>query len=312
MRVLHVMEREKKEEEKRRREEEKRKKDAKKREETARLETLYQEGNVAFKAQAYDRAFDIFMEVFTMNPNYRDIQKQLVKAHKAKEKGRKTAATKKEGTRRETSVSQPKEYTVNLGDIMDISVWEWPDLRMSDVYVRPDGKISFPLVGDVDAVERTLTEIDKEITERLTEFIKSPEVSISIKRFGGKKVIIMGEVSGPGVYAPTGQSTLLEVIALAGGFTPAAVTTNVVVIRGDQQRSEAIVCDLRRAIKNGDLSENIVAERNDIIYVPRRFIASASDLASEIGGPLGTLLSLSAVAKDYKFHRPRDIDWPGH
>lgn len=196
-----------------------------------------------------------------------------------------------------------KEYLVNMGDILDISVWEWPDLKISDVYVRPDGRITFPLVGDVEAVGRTLKEIDQELTEGLTEYIKSPEVSVSIRKFGGKKVIVLGEVSSPGVYAPTGRSTLLEVIALAGGFSSTAVTSNVVVIRGDTVKSEAIACDLRRALKGGDLSQNIATEPNDIIYVPRRFIANVSDLAGELSGPLGTILAGSEVAQDFNWHR---------
>jgi len=196
-----------------------------------------------------------------------------------------------------------KEYTINLGDILDISVWQWPDLKAPEVYVRPDGKISFPLVGDIEAVGHTLTQVDEELTEKLSQYIKSPEVSIAIRRFGGKKVIVLGEVRGPGVYAPTGKSTVLEVVALAGGFNDEAVKSNVMVIRGDTGYSEAIICDLRRALKQGDLSQNISAEPNDIIFVPRRFITSVSDLAEELDIHLGTILAGVAVARDFNIHR---------
>ena len=265
------------------------------------LATLYQKGNKALKDGDYDTAIDAFIQILDIRSDYRDVRKKLVKAHQKKEThpvSPPPAAEKKEA-------SPFNDYTVNLGDILDISVWQWEDLKAADVYVRPDGKISFPLVGDVQAVGRTLTEIDQDLTQRLTEFIKFPEVSVAIKKFGGKKVIVLGEVSGQGVYAPTGRSTILEVVALAGGFKETAVTSNVVVVRGDRVKSEAIVCNLRQALKQGDLSENITVEPNDIIFVPRRFITNVGDLASELGSPFGTALAGMAVLKEFNFHRAR-------
>lgn len=200
--------------------------------------------------------------------------------------------------------ANPKEYVVSPGDILDISVWQWPDLRVPEVYVRPDGKISFPLVGDIQALDRTLTEIDDELTEKLKEYIKTPEVSISIRRFGGKKVIVLGEVGRPGVYAPTGTSTVLEVIALAGGFSGAAVTTNVMVIRGDTVKSEAVLCDIRRAMKEGDLRQNILVQSNDIVYVPKRMITNVTDFAREVNALLSTMLVGAEVGRDLNVFTP--------
>ena len=221
------------------------------------LEALYQEGNTALKKRNYDKAIDAFIRILDIRSDYRDVRKKLVKAHQKKGTERPLPVSEKKEVKEEKKDTSPMdEYTINLGDILDISVWQWEDLRAAEVYVRPDGKISFPLAGDVRAVGRTLTEIDQELTQKLTEYIKSPEVSVAIKRFGGKKVIVLGEVGGPGVYAPTGRSSILEVIALSGGFRDTAVTSNVVVIRGNMEKSEAIVCDLRRALKEGDQSEH--------------------------------------------------------
>lgn len=216
-------------------------------------------------------------------------------------KKEKKALQKAREEKKDVAVAQRvQEYTVNFGDILDVSVWQWPDLKDPEIYVRPDGKISFPLVGDVEAVGRTLTEIDNDLTQRLTDYIKSPEVSVSIKRFGGKKIIVLGEVRGPGVYAPTGRSTLLEVVALAGGFGPNAVSSSVIVVRGDPTNAHAISCDLRRALKQGDLSQNIAVEPNDIVYVPRRFISSVTDLVGQIQPWLATVLSGAAIATDFR------------
>ncbi|MFH1857828.1 MAG: polysaccharide biosynthesis/export family protein [Candidatus Omnitrophota bacterium] len=273
---------------------------AKEEEQTKTLrETLYREGEAALKGEDYDKAIASFTELLPLQPNDGDLLKKIEEAQRAKAE---REAAKEKGKRSESTI-EVKEYTVNLGDILDISVWQWVDLRSPEVYVRPDGKISFPLAGDIDAVGRTLSEIDQALTERLSEYIKNPEVSVSIKRFGGKKVIVLGEVRAPGVYAPTGKSTVLEVIALAGGFNNSAVTSNVMVIRGDTEKSEAIVCDLRQALKKGNLSQNIMALPNDIIFVPRRFISGVSDLASELNAQLTTIIAGVAVARDFNIHR---------
>ncbi len=264
------------------------------------LSNLYWKGEEAFLKKDYEKSIDFFLEILAVDSNYPNLQKKLVAVYEAKKKQQEEMPAPQT---KEALKSPVQEYRVNLGDVLDISVWQWPDLKQPDVYVRPDGKISFPLVGDIPAVGRTLTEVDDDMTKRLMEYIKNPEVSVSIRRFGGRKVILMGEVKAPGVYAPTGESSLLEVIALAGGFQPGAVTSCVTVIRGNRAKSEIILCDLRRAFRKGDLSQNITAEANDIIYVPRRFIANFTDLASEVGGPIGTLLAYSALASNWHFHR---------
>ncbi len=167
---------------------------------------------------------------------------------------------------------------------MFISVWQWPDLR-EEVIVRPDGKISFPLVGDIQAGGLTLTELDKELTERISVYIRYPEVSIMLRKFGGRKVVILGEVRNPGVYRPTGRGSLLEAIALAGGFTDHAVLKSIIVIRGDLQEPEAFRINLAKAVKRGDASDNIIVQPEDMIYVPKKFIANVNYFIDQIMGP---------------------------
>ena len=103
------------------------------------------------------------------------------------------------------SIVATTEYLIGIGDVLKISVWQNSDLNQ-DAIVRPDGRISFPLVGDVLAAGLTIPELDEELTQRLKDFLKYPEVSISIKKFGGKKVIVLGQVDEPGVYSVTGAT----------------------------------------------------------------------------------------------------------
>jgi len=177
------------------------------------------------------------------------------------------------------------EYIIGEGDILDISVWQNPDLDREAI-VRPDGRISFPLVGDLPAVGLTITQLDEQLTNRLKEYIKFSEVSISIKKIGGEKVIVLGEVDEPGVYSVTGAKTILEAIGLAGGFTNHAVTSSVILIRGGFQKPQAQRINLTKAIKRGDTRLNIPLESEDVIFIPKKFIANVNYFLSQILDPL--------------------------
>jgi polysaccharide export outer membrane protein len=191
----------------------------------------------------------------------------------------------------EIVVAQPEaeeplvEYVIGSGDVLYIFVWQNPDLNQ-EVIVRPDGMVSFPLVGDIPAVGLTITQFDQELTDRLKEYVKYPEVSISIKKLGGRKVIVLGQVKSPGVYSVTGARTILEAIGLAGGFTRDAVSSSVVLIRGGFQTPQAQRINLSKAIKIGDPNQNVALESEDIVFVPKKFIANLNYFLSQILDPI--------------------------
>ncbi|MEK7849669.1 MAG: polysaccharide biosynthesis/export family protein, partial [Candidatus Omnitrophota bacterium] len=163
------------------------------------------------------------------------------------------------------------EYTIGEGDVLFVSVWQNEDLNQ-ELIVRPDGRVSFPLIGDVPAAGMTITELDKEMTKKLKEFLKFPEVSITIRKIGGSKIVILGQVRAPGVYAVGGSGSILEAIALAGGMTRDAVGTSVVLIRGGLQNPRATKINVAKAQK-GDFSQNIMLQPEDIIFVPSTTIS---------------------------------------
>lgn len=244
------------------------------------------------------------------------------------------------------------EYAISRGDTLDISVWQWPDLAKV-VIVRPDGKISFPLVGDLQAEGLTLTELDEILTEKLKEFIKSPEVSVMVtgfgkrqvgfekiedlskdlivrpdgkitlpllddiqaeglslnelnavlteklkdlfyspkvsvvlKQIGGKKIIVLGEVKSPGVYKPTGTANILEAVALAGGFSEHAVLNSVILIRGAPLNPEAQRINLTKAIEKADITDQLFVQAEDIIYVPKKFVANLNYFLTQLVDPI--------------------------
>ncbi|MBL7196659.1 MAG: polysaccharide biosynthesis/export family protein [Candidatus Omnitrophica bacterium] len=163
--------------------------------------------------------------------------------------------------------------------------------------VRPDGRISLPLIGDVQASGLTLNELKNAITEKLSQYMEGPEVSISMKTFGGKKIIILGEVSSPGVYRPPGNIDVIEAIGLAGGYTEDAILKSVMVVRGDLDNPVAIRLNINNVIKKGDLSENIMIQPHDIVYVPKNFIEDINYFLNNILAPLTSASSAVPAIK---------------
>lgn len=175
----------------------------------------------------------------------------------------------------EAPLTEEREYYLDIGDVVDVSVWQIPDLSRSEVIVRPDGKISFPLVGDIKTEGITLTQLDNIITEKLKNYVKTPEVSVMIRRFGetANKVVVLGEIMSPGVYKFGSAPTITEVIASAGGYTKYAVLNSIMIIRGDvRTKPEVIRANVAKVLTSGRVSQNIFLKPNDIIYVPRSFI----------------------------------------
>lgn len=193
---------------------------------------------------------------------------------------------KEELTRRlEEYISDPV-VSVYLKESRGEKVIALEETLNQEVIVRPGGKISFPLAGDVFTAGLTFDQLKEELTQRLEEHINYPVVTISLKKLGGRKVIVLGQVNSPGVYSVTGKNTIWEAIALAGGLTPDAVTSSTILINGGLQNPRGRKIDLTGVLKKADASQNIVLHAEDIIYVPKTFIADASHFINQILGPV--------------------------
>ncbi|MCM8771110.1 MAG: polysaccharide biosynthesis/export family protein [Candidatus Omnitrophica bacterium] len=238
----------------------------------------YQQGDYKAAQEEFKKALSAFPQEET-RPKYLEkiSQKENTSDKEGLVQAPAPAATKEEPT--------ALHYTIGVGDVLYISVWQ-EDKLSQDVIVRPDGMISFPLAGDVPAAGLTLPELDEELTKRLEEFIRYPEVSITVKKSGGQKIIVLGEVTWPGVYYVTGSRTVLEAVALANGFTPHAVLSSVIIVRGDKRNPKGIRVNLSRAIEKNDSSQNIVLQPEDIVYVPKKFIANVNYFISQFMAPI--------------------------
>lgn len=137
------------------------------------------------------------------------------------------------------------DYFIAVGDVLEVFVWQNPDLS-KDIIVGPDGKIAIPLAGRIKASGFTAAALEEEIRKRLTRYIKHPQVSIMIKKISGNKIIILGEINYPGIYAYQGTINLIDLIALAGDFTERAREDSVMVVRAYSPERRA---DLQIALK---------------------------------------------------------------
>ena len=158
-------------------------------------------------------------------------------------------------------------YRLGAEDVMLISVWKDEHLT-KEVVVRPDGMFSFPLVGDIQAEDRTVEEIRADLVKRLTKYIPNPNVSVAVTKIMSYKVYVVGRVNKPGEYAIGHYTDVLQALSLAGGLTPFAAENDIKVIRrvkGQQQVFHFRYGDVR---KGQDLEQNILLQRGDSVMVP--------------------------------------------
>ncbi len=161
------------------------------------------------------------------------------------------------------------DYIIGAEDVLDISVWRNADLS-KPVQVRPDGRISLPVIRDVMAVGKTPVQLADEITARLKEYIQNPVVAISVKEVNSYGVFVLGEVVRPGRYPLKSRTTLLQGLTMAGGFTPVAARNQVVVFRaGNRGESEQVLrASYDEIVLGGGIGQNIELKAGDTIVVP--------------------------------------------
>jgi polysaccharide export outer membrane protein len=167
----------------------------------------------------------------------------------------------------ETAIlNNANDYKIGPEDLLDISVWKNPELSRT-VPVRPDGKVSLPLVNDIRAAGLTPTELRQQLIDRLAEFIPAPEVAVIVREVHSMKVAVVGSVKTPGRYELKSAATVLEMIALAQGFTDFAARDRVVVLRQENGETKRIPFNYRK-VAAGDEQANLVVQPGDIIVVP--------------------------------------------
>jgi len=171
-----------------------------------------------------------------------------------------------------SQVAQPAppgdDYVIGAEDVLAISVWKEPDLTRQ-VPVRPDGKISLPLIGEVVASGLTPPKLSSVISEKLKAYISNPEVNVIVQEVRSQVFNVIGEVGKPGPYELTRPTTILDAIGLAGGPAPFAKVKNIYVLRNlSNGRQQKLYFDYKAALKGQKMEQNIYLKAGDILIVP--------------------------------------------
>jgi len=170
-----------------------------------------------------------------------------------------------------TAPDRINEYVIGPGDVLRIFVWQNPDLTVT-VPVRPDGRISVPLLQDVEAAQKTPPQLAEDIKKGLSAFIKEPEVTVIVTEFVGpysEQVRVVGEAVKPQAIPYRARMSVLDVMIAAGGLTQFAAGNRAVIVRRVDNHTEQLPVNLDSLLKDGDISANVQMRPGDILVIPQ-------------------------------------------
>lgn len=158
-------------------------------------------------------------------------------------------------------------YIVKPGDTLGVAVWKEEELT-GDVIVRPDGLFSMPLAGEIRASGRTISVIEKEISEKLKKFIPEAIVTIGLRESVGANIYVIGQVNTPGVFNVTQPTDVMQALSLAQGMTAYASVNKIKILRRDGESQVAIGFRYGDVLKGQKLEQNIILQNGDVVVVP--------------------------------------------
>jgi len=159
------------------------------------------------------------------------------------------------------------DYKLHAGDSITVSVWKELELQRK-VIIRPDGRFSFPLAGEVQAAGRSADEVRVDIENQLKKYIPEAVVAVMVEDVSGNRVYVIGQVNKPGMYVMNPQLTVIQALSLAGGSTPFAKLDNISVIRGTGTAQKTMPFRYDQVVEGKSLQQNISLESGDVVLVP--------------------------------------------
>ena len=158
-------------------------------------------------------------------------------------------------------------YEVQPSDVLQVSVWKEPDLTQQ-VIVRPDGAFSIPIVGDVNAVGKTVEELRLELVQALRRIIPDVVVTVSVIEIKGNKVYVIGQVNQPGEFIVNPRVDVIQALSLAGGTTAFASPSEIFVLRRDNGQQKRLPFNFEAVLRGRDLEQNVLLRSGDVVVVP--------------------------------------------
>lgn len=167
-----------------------------------------------------------------------------------------------------------KDYQIQAGDQLEIKFFYNPELNEL-VVVRPDGRISLQLANEIMVAGLTPSELTEQLRKKYSVDIEKPEITVFVRTFTSQRIYVDGEVNRAGLVTLTSPMTVLQSISQAGGFKDTASMENIIVVRRmDDNQLNTMTVDIRKAIENSDLSQDILLMPNDIVHVPKSAISN--------------------------------------
>lgn len=165
-------------------------------------------------------------------------------------------------------VAPPTDYVIGTDDELTILFWRDKDMSSEAVVVRPDGKITLPLINDIQAAGLTPEQLRQRVNTEAARFLENPSASVFVKAINSRKVFITGEVTKPGPYPLTGPMTVLQLIATAGGLRDFAKRSEIVIMRSEGNKQLSFAFDYEAISKRNKLDQNIMLKPGDTVLVP--------------------------------------------
>lgn len=169
----------------------------------------------------------------------------------------------------DSHASDHGDYVIGAGDVLSISVWRQPELSLPEVVVRSDGRISVPLVDEIDAQGKTPHQLKTELTTKLADFVTAPHVTVVVRQINSKMVFVIGEVKREGPIQLRRDMRVVDALSTAGGFTAFAGRGNIKLIREQNGSGPAeFVFDYNEFVRGENLEQNVLLLPGDRIVVP--------------------------------------------
>ncbi len=159
------------------------------------------------------------------------------------------------------------DYLIGPGDILDISVWKEEALTKL-VTVLPDGKISFPLIGDIDAAGKTVASLGNELNKKIERYVPDPNLSVVVQQVNSMLIYIIGRINNPGRFVLNTNINVLQALSMAGGLNPFAKKNKILIFREKNDKTTIFKFRYDDVSKGENLEQNIMLKRGDIIVVP--------------------------------------------
>ena len=194
-------------------------------------------------------------------------------------------------------------YILHPGDMLSINVFGYPELsfpnpgHMEGLTIRPDGKLTYPFLGEITAKGMSVKDFAKLLSDQLGEIYVNPVLSVNIMRFGTDRIYVLGEVNQPGAYELDKSRNLLDAIGAARGWTKDAAKTKVFIIRKDQNGKPPLKVDLMALLKEGDTSKNYPLQQGDVVYLTENH---RIDFAKDIVQLINAAYMITWISNDNK------------